>query len=263
MLGFNGGLMGVRRTPTVNAASGLWFQNEQSVAQRTADWPISGGIPEFNPAFWYDFSDSNTVSTSSGVVTQVLAKQDYGFTLTGATGGSVPTYGTGINGLNCIDFGNPGHSNFLSSSDSTSKQIGEFYIVLDASFDSTFPAYNGLVTGADGSNQSLWLIGSASAAGFYGGEFDAVYLNGSTSNSYNSVLPTINSPCLLRVNRVNGSSLTSGLGFRIGQDRDNTSMGRGWCGLIGEIVVFSAPLGTTNRQTVQQILATKWGITLV
>jgi hypothetical protein len=41
MLGFNGGLMGVRRTPTTGTASGLWFQNEQSVAQRAAIWPAS------------------------------------------------------------------------------------------------------------------------------------------------------------------------------------------------------------------------------
>jgi hypothetical protein len=39
MLGFNGGLMGVRRTPTGSAASGLWFQNEQSVARRADIWP--------------------------------------------------------------------------------------------------------------------------------------------------------------------------------------------------------------------------------
>jgi len=40
MLGFNGGLMGVRRTPTGSAASGLWFQNEQSVAKRDGIWPL-------------------------------------------------------------------------------------------------------------------------------------------------------------------------------------------------------------------------------
>jgi hypothetical protein len=39
MLGFNGGLMGVRRVPATGAASGLWFQNEQSVAKRAAIWP--------------------------------------------------------------------------------------------------------------------------------------------------------------------------------------------------------------------------------
>jgi hypothetical protein len=46
MLGFNGGLMGVRRTPTVVAASGLWFQNEQSVAQRAGVWTVPAGPKE-------------------------------------------------------------------------------------------------------------------------------------------------------------------------------------------------------------------------
>jgi hypothetical protein len=42
MLGFNGGLLGVRRVPTAGAAPGLWFQNEQSVAKRAAIWPSTG-----------------------------------------------------------------------------------------------------------------------------------------------------------------------------------------------------------------------------
>lgn len=41
MLGFNGGLMGGRKVPTSGSASGLWFQNEQSVARRAGIWPIS------------------------------------------------------------------------------------------------------------------------------------------------------------------------------------------------------------------------------
>jgi hypothetical protein len=41
MLGFNGGLMGVRRTPTNEVATGLWFQNEQSVAKRAEIWPAT------------------------------------------------------------------------------------------------------------------------------------------------------------------------------------------------------------------------------
>lgn len=41
MLGFNGGLLGVRKVPTTGSASGLWFQNEQSVAQRAGIWPVN------------------------------------------------------------------------------------------------------------------------------------------------------------------------------------------------------------------------------
>lgn len=40
MLGFNGGLIGVRRTPTPASASGLWFPNEQRGAIGTGSWPV-------------------------------------------------------------------------------------------------------------------------------------------------------------------------------------------------------------------------------
>jgi hypothetical protein len=43
MLGFNGGLMGVRKVPTTGTASGLWFQNEQSVAKRAGIWTMPLG----------------------------------------------------------------------------------------------------------------------------------------------------------------------------------------------------------------------------
>jgi len=69
MLGFNGGLMGVRRTPTGSAASGLWFQNEQSVAKRAAIWPVTGGDPSFaNVSLLLHMNGSNgsTTFTDSG-----------------------------------------------------------------------------------------------------------------------------------------------------------------------------------------------------
>ena len=40
MLGVNGGLLGLRKVPTTGSASGLWFQNEQSLAQRAGIWPV-------------------------------------------------------------------------------------------------------------------------------------------------------------------------------------------------------------------------------
>jgi hypothetical protein len=75
MLGFNGGLMGVRRTPTTGTASGLWFQNEQSVAQRANVWPFSQSAdPYFSNVsllLHMDGSNGSTTFTdsSSGNVT--------------------------------------------------------------------------------------------------------------------------------------------------------------------------------------------------
>lgn len=63
MLGFNGGLMGVRRTPTLGAASGLWFQNEQSVARRAAIWPTTGDT------YWNDVSLLLHMDGSNGSTT--------------------------------------------------------------------------------------------------------------------------------------------------------------------------------------------------
>lgn len=42
MIGLNSGLLGVRRVPTVDSASGLWVPNEQSLAKRAAIWPTTG-----------------------------------------------------------------------------------------------------------------------------------------------------------------------------------------------------------------------------
>jgi len=39
MLGFNGGLIGVRRTPSTAGAAGLWLPSEQSLAQGADAWP--------------------------------------------------------------------------------------------------------------------------------------------------------------------------------------------------------------------------------
>lgn len=41
MLGLNGGLIGVRRTPDVLAAPGMWTPNEQVIRRRAALWPTT------------------------------------------------------------------------------------------------------------------------------------------------------------------------------------------------------------------------------
>jgi hypothetical protein len=67
MLGFNGGLLGKRRVPSVGAAPGLWFPNEQSVAKRDALWPTNGD-PYFTSVsllLHMDGSNGSTTFTDS------------------------------------------------------------------------------------------------------------------------------------------------------------------------------------------------------
>lgn len=48
MLGFNGGLMGARRSPSLSAASGLWTPDEQVISSRLGEWPSSTSDPYWN-----------------------------------------------------------------------------------------------------------------------------------------------------------------------------------------------------------------------
>jgi len=257
MFGYNGALRGKSRTPSLSSASGIWDCGEQCDSQRAGIWPISGNpIPGLSPILWYDFADESTVTTSSGQITQITDKGSLGRTLTASATG--PTYATTINGKKVSNWGTSTHTNYLRNNSATSFTIAELYIVADSSDTSSFSAYSGLATSVSGTD--IFLNGSLT--GFEGpfGLVDRVFLNGGTSNRYSNIFPEIESPCILRAVNSAGAATTSTDGFQIGMDRGNG--GRGWRGLIAEVVCFSSVLGSTDRASVHSYLAAKWGITL-
>jgi hypothetical protein len=262
MLGFNGGLMGVRRVPTGSAATGLWLQNEQSVAKRAAIWPqvVTDPTAGLSPILWYDFSDEATVTTASGQITQITDKGSRGWTLAKSSTG--PTYATTINGKKCSDWGTVSHSNFLRNTSSTSTNIAEIYCVQDSS-DTTSFANGGSNSGLLGSwsDTSNIIIVNGTNTGFEGPfNMNRLYINGGTSNTWSNVFPAIASPSLVRITKNDGDVIATDGGFQIGKDRGN--FGRGWRGLIAEVICFSSVLNSTDRNSLQTWLAFKWGITL-
>lgn len=259
-LRLNGGLIGAQRRPGVSTAPGVWSTAEHVVYARAMSWPGKSPIPAMNPIIWYDFADESTITLSGSQVASVTDKGSRGWTLTkSATGPTYTSAGSGINNLPCINWGSSAHSNYLRNTQTTSTNIAEIYVVLDASFGSTFPDYNGLITGTADPG---WLIGSLpGGTGLYSpGYFDQAYVNNSASNQFSSVLPAINSPSLLRIKKSNDQAFATTNGIQVGNDRTNS--GRGWYGLIGEIVIFPSILGSTDRATLQSFLASKWGLTL-
>jgi hypothetical protein len=224
-------------------------------------------IPALSPVLWYDFADESTVGVlESGEIAQVTDKGSRGWTLTKTTEPASPAgpqYVSGINGLQCVDWGSSEHSNRLRNTDTTFTNVAEMYFVLDAAFGESFITYNGLAGGTD---DPVNLTGGGGSTGFYGPgittPWNRAFLNGSTTNVYYyGVLPTINSASLLRINRSDDAAVELTSGFQIGMDRNNSW--RGWFGLIGEVVCFSSVLSPTDRNAVQAWLAAKWGITLV
>lgn len=258
MLGFNGGLLGVRREPSSFAASGLWFLNEQSAAKRAGIWPrvVTDPTAGLSPVLWYDFADETTVITSSGQITQIADKGIANRTLTSSATG--PTYATTINNRKVSNWGTSNHSNFLRNSSGTSLTVAELYFVVDSSDTNSFASYSALMTNI--SSLDIYLNGfSEGFEGPYG--LNRAYLNGGTTNRYTNLFPEITSPCIIRSNKADSTTITTVDGFQIGMDRGNGS--RGWRGLIAEVICFSSVLSSQDRTDLQEWLAFKWGITLV
>lgn len=270
MLGFNGGLLGARRVPTTGAASGLWVPNEQSVAQRAGIWPqVFNGPQDLSPILWYDFADESTVTTSGTEITAVSSKGSRDWTLTKSTTG--PSYVTGINGKKCLDWGaSPAHANFMfnrsfqePSGDTAPLTIGEVYVVVDAGFGGSAGNYAGLFTSYDNAWYVLAYISSLTESGT---GFNQLFVNGGANNRYSGGLfasPSIDNPAIMRINNSSNVAFNTTGGFQIGNDRGNSSLNRGWSGLVGEYIIFSSVLSETNRQLLEAYLASKWGITLV
>lgn len=258
----NGGLLGVRRTPTVSAAPGVWSLVESVVLQRSTLWPGGNPIPALAPLLWYDFADVSSLTINgSNQITAVTDKGSRGWSLSSSP--TPPAYtSSGINNLSSCNWGSAGHSNYLRNTSTTSTAIAEMYFVIDASFGTSFPTFNGLISGNGAS--TMQLTGSSGFAGFASsstnGSWDAAYLNNGASNSFSSVLPTINNATLLRVKRLNDGTVSLTDGIQLGMDRGNT--GRGWSGLMGEVVIFGTVLSTADRSLLQSFLAAKWGLTL-
>ena len=260
MLGFNGGLLGVRKVPTQESASGLWALNEQSMAKRAGIWPILGPGGGPMPTLWYDFADESTVTVASSQITAVTSKGTRAWTLTKSTTG--PGYVTGINSLKCLDWGaSAAHSNYMFNSSSTSTTIGEVYVVVDASFGGIIgdSGYAGLFT----SYTNAWyVLGAGGALTQSSTGFNSAYINGGASNRFSDLFssPSIDNPAIIQINNSSGNTFNTTGGFEIGNDRGNWGLYRGWSGLVGEYIVYSSALSSDQRNLVVNYLAAKWNI---
>jgi len=161
MLGFNGGLMGARRTPTTGAASGLWFQNEQSVAKRAAIWPIAGGDP-----YWADVSLLLHMDGSNGSTTFTDSSSN-ALTVTPSGDAQISTAQSKFGGSSLLL---DGSGDYITTSASSSLALGtgdftvEFFVYRTSNNNDqgifTFGAtQSGLFASMDGSTLGVGLLG--------------------------------------------------------------------------------------------------------
>jgi hypothetical protein len=156
MLGFNGGLLGVRKVPTAGSASGMWFQNEQSVAKRAGIWPAV-----LSDQYWANVVLLLSCDGSNGSTTFTdLSNSNHTIT---ATGASVSTaekqFGTGsLRVDNAQYITTPNSSDFSFPGDFTVEMWAKFDASQSAAYATLFElgAYNdGILVRSDG----LYLTG--------------------------------------------------------------------------------------------------------
>lgn len=212
---------------------------------------------DLSPAAWWDASDTGTVTTSSGAVTDWTDKSGNGWHLAQATSGRRPDYiSSAINGLHAIQWPSTDNPRSLDSA-SGSLTVKEVYVVLECS-TSSFSNYEGIFASRNNS-LSETIGGQSSGNGLQVTDLPA-YVNGNNSTDLNGdVFPEIESPSLWRfVVPTSGWPTTSGV--TIGMDRALNSFDRGWNGYIAEVVVFSTALSSGDRADLETHLMDKWGI---
>lgn len=225
-------------------------------------FPFPGGRgptaapPSFSPSdlsglkIWYK-ADSESYSDADPVGT-MTDRSGLGNNAT-ATGTDRPTYKTNIlNGKAVYRFSNAA-GNYTTTPAVTS---GSVFLVANFTGGSTFPTYSNLV--AQFTNPSWgqygWIGTGGATVQFTGANyFDSSYLNNTLTADF-APLSSFKVVALLRSTTLHVAAW--GIGW------DVVNAGRQWDGDIVEVIVYDTALGTTDRQSVQTYLGSKYAITI-
>lgn len=156
MLGLNGGLMGVRKVPTTIAATGMWSQNEQSVARRAGIWlPNSNDDPYFlNVSALLHMNGSNASTTFTD-------SSSNNITITGYGNAQISTAQSKFGGASAYFDGSGDY--LLSASSLEPFQMGTGNFTVEAFIRPTVAVsgYRGLIGLQSGDFDTLYILNGA------------------------------------------------------------------------------------------------------
>ena len=245
-----------------------------SIVEKSSQ-PYSGFDPTQIPGctLWLDAADSSTLTLSGSSVTSWRDKSGGGISMTAST--TRPTLSTAAyNGRNAINFGGSACFQnttfpFTTSSRTTFFVYDELVeqdnvgVLTFASSGTDYNQLNSLLyeTGNKPSNQYLQILQAFGQTGglaltiqpttisfalysdTFGSARETVYVNGTQTGTATTSAAFTNSTGLIIGGRMQGGNVS---GFLKGN--------------IGEILLFTRPLGTLERQQVEGYLAAKWGL---
>lgn len=221
---------------------------------------------DLSPALWLDASDTSTITSSSGAVSQWNDKSTNGRNLTQATAISQPTTGSStLNGLNVIVF--DGTADFMDSGTVTLTGRQFHLIVIKTNSNAKAPAISNTGTTTEA---TVFQSGSSSPLnrwGAYRAGTGTVVIQSTTTSSAANTAYVLTcdfnaSSSKLRINGVEVASGTVGTNntnnFRLGRNPATAYSG----GAIAEVVIVSGSLSATDVSNWETYAAAKWGITL-
>lgn len=159
-----------------------------------------------------------------------------------------PTYKTGIlNSLPVVRFNGTDNRLTCGASD-TYKHV--FAVAKYAA--SSFAVYAGLITGVNGVEEDLVLLGDSGLGTFYNVSFTTVYHKDGTLFAENNMQGPMNTFAILSISWTTGWVIT----LRLGQDRSIAS--RFWNGDIAEVIAYNSVLSDSDRDGITAYLTAKW-----
>jgi hypothetical protein len=196
---------------------------------------------------WYDFSDSSTITTSGGFLTQINDKSGNNTHASQSNSSKRPTLGQ-IGGISCmvttstqyveVSGGSLGGiRSYVSVVEFSSTAADQFLVGSSGSYDFHGSSNNYLLSSSFSSsnvrNGSGWVNGTATAP------LDMVKLTSVTAYEFNTL-----------------GNVSIG---QFSADRSNSTGSRSLIGKTCEIIACSTVLSTTDRQKLEGYLAHKWG----
>lgn len=253
--------------PSESNANGIWTLRDVFLARKENIWPsvLATALPvTANLELWLDADDSSTITLNGSTVSQWDDKSGNDYHVSQGTASNQPTYTTSVlNSKSVVRF--DGNDELLNGSatvvgGSTNRTV---FIV----FNSTAGSVTYSVTLGD-STSTGQAFGISREIAVRVNNGSRVWSTGAINSTHSIVTIALDGTSTTDLSAwKNGSSLTASstsaqtINTAAGIIVGNGTSGGNLTGDVAEVVVYSSALSTTDRESVESYLSSKWGIT--
>lgn len=230
-------------------------------------WNISITVPlSLAPTLWLDASDSSTITSVAGAVSQWNDKSGNGYNVTQAVSAAQPTTGVATqNSLNVLTFDG---SDTLALPAALYSIPNGSYTIFAVAKSSVDNALERIICMTDGINQvaSLAYTGTSGQIAYLNNSsFNAVNVNGTKANFnifYGRRSGTTQAISINNAAEVSNTNAVNLSGITVANIGSFANFDTFLTGSIAEILIFNKSLSATDIISINQYLSAKWGVAI-